>query len=125
MAKKVLIVDDDKLILKFYKAIVAAEGYQIKTAEDGQEALSVAAEFKPDLIILDILMPVMNGMNFLRNFDCSRHPETKVVIFSNSASADNLEEALKLGAVEFKIKSDIKPYDIKNLVNNYLNPLKD
>lgn len=118
--KKVLIVDDDTLILKAYKAIIASEGYEVKTAEDGKEALAIVTAFKPDLILLDMLMPVMNGITFLQKFNPKQHVNTKVVVLSNSVSTEKLQNAQALGALEYMVKADTKPEHIKNLVNTFL-----
>lgn len=118
--QKILIIDDDTMILKAYETIIASDGYQVRTASDGQEGLDVAAKFQPDLIVLDILMPVMDGITFLRNFKPKQHQNTKVVVLSNSASAKKLKGALELGAVDYIIKTEVKPEDIKTLVKHYL-----
>lgn len=118
--KKVLIIEDDPLVTQAYKTIIASAGHEVFVATDGQEGLKAANELKPSLIILDILMPVMDGIEFLKQYEPKKHPETKIVILSNSASADSLKEALSLGATEYMIKSDVKPESIKTVVNGLL-----
>ena len=63
-ARRVLVVDDDRTIRGFVADVLADEGYEVKTAGDGSEALAVSREWRPDLIVLDLMMPVMDGWTF-------------------------------------------------------------
>jgi len=118
--KTVLIVDDDELTRLAYKDIVTAEGCQVLTASDGADGLKQALEHQPDLVMLDMMMPELDGAGFLKSFDPRKHPETKVIVLTNSASAEHLEEAKQLGAVRTLIKTDVKPQGIRAAVKELL-----
>ncbi|HVE80944.1 MAG TPA: response regulator [Candidatus Dormibacteraeota bacterium] len=114
---KILIIEDDEVIRTAYTTIFTHAGYEVSEAEDGQQGLLKAEEVKPDLIILDILMPKMDGNEFLRRYDViNKHPEVKVVVLSNSTTATSIEETKKLGAGKYLVKSDYTPQKLVDLV---------
>jgi len=118
--KKVLIIDDDPIILDAYSIILNSMGHKVAVARDGQEGLEQAKKFKPDLILLDILMPIVDGVEFLKQFKPKAHPETKVLVLSNSPAGGKLHQALELGAIKCLIKTDIKPERVKAEVGQLL-----
>ena len=121
MAKKILVVEDDPSLRKIYLAILTKAGFEVKGAFDGEDALRVAAEGDPDLILLDMMMPRMTGIEFLRAYDIpGKHPGVKVVAFSNTEKLDFIDEAKKLGAVKYMTKYSHSPTAIIALVNDTL-----
>jgi YesN/AraC family two-component response regulator len=114
---KILIVDDDPLIRDVYSTILKTAGYkEITTAKNGKEGLELTNEQKPDLVILDIIMPEVDGMAFLKKYNPSNHPETKVIVLSNSATSDNITAAFRLGVKHYLVKTDLKPRDVERVV---------
>lgn len=110
---KVLIVEDDQTLRDVFSLIVKSGGYKVGTAQDGQDALKKLAEFSPDLILLDMLMPVKSGLEFLQEADITNtHPKTTVIILSNLSESQTIQQALKLGAKKHLIKSNIQPTDL-------------
>ena len=110
----VLLVDDDHQVQAAYKAAFEAYHFSIMQALGGQEAASLLKEKKPNVILLDILMPEMNGKEFL--LQLKKDPATKsipVVILSNSVKEEDMKEAAALGAEEYIVKSNI---DIDGLI---------
>ncbi len=109
---KILIVEDYPNIRKIFQTALAGEGYDVTVASDGQDALDILKELKPDLILLDLLMANIGGLEFLRTFDAKNHPETKVVVFSNLSSPELYKEAMELGAENYLAKSKFTPKEL-------------
>src|ERR1700733_1436418 len=94
---KILLVEDDAILAEVYALKFELEGIKVKHASNGAEALAIVEGFKPDIILLDLMMPVMDGWEFmarLKQIDI----DTRVVIFSNMLSKENKLRATKLGA---------------------------
>ncbi len=118
---KVLIVEDDITINGAYKQILEKEGHEVVTAFDGEEALEVVDDFAPNVILLDILMPKVNGIEFLQRYDLSkRSPKATVVILSNLGMDDEIKEAMRLGAYKYIIKAHMGPSELAMLVNHLM-----
>lgn len=114
---RVLIVEDHDALRRGYRTILTAAGHEVFEAWDGEEALEQAERANPDVILLDLLMPNMDGLQFLREYDLKkRHPNVAVVIFSNSSAPERVQEALDLGARRFLIKAVITPKEIVKIV---------
>lgn len=110
---KVMLVEDDNNLREIYEARLLAEGYEIVSARDGEEALVVAKQEKPDLIISDVMMPKISGfemLDILRNTDGLRH--VKVVMLTALGQADDKDRADKLGADKYLVKSQVTLEDI-------------
>ena len=102
MAKKILVVDDKAEIRKLLKSYFTQEGYEVVTAADGQEALFVARHEKPDVVLLDLMMPEMNGYEFLRTF--SRESATPVIVLTAKVEESDRVLGLELGADDYVVK---------------------
>src|SRR5438067_641928 len=102
MKKTILIVEDEQALNEAYRMILQAEGYNVLSAFDGQEALDLAANDEPDLILLDLRMPVMNGIEFLKKYKPAKeHSKIKIIIFSNLDMQKEIDEAYALGAERY------------------------
>ena len=105
-----------KSIKDVYASVFNIEGYDVDTAEDGAEALQKTKKKEYDLILLDILMLDVNGIEFLEKFQRNKkHPNTKILVVSNLASKDNphfKDKALELGASDYLVKSQYSPKEI-------------
>ncbi|MBU2236240.1 response regulator, partial [Patescibacteria group bacterium] len=113
MSNKVLIIEDDKPIQQVIKSMLITEGYEAETADNGEEGLEVMKEFKPDVIMLDIMMPVMSGFDFLKHLKDESIP----VIVLTSLGQEIVEKKVRaLGAKYFLQKNDIHLDDIKNKI---------
>ena len=105
--KKVLLIDDDEVFLKTVIDALSAENYEVITAKDGKEGLQVTKRRKPDLILLDVLMPEIGGMNFLKIIkEDEELNKIPVLVASNLTSMSHVEEGVALGARGYIIKSD-------------------
>jgi two-component system, NtrC family, response regulator AtoC len=112
MQHSILIVDDEALTLRTIGRALEAEGYEVFSASDGEEALRIVAEQKPDLALLDVVLPGINGIEVLRQAK-KISPAMIVVMMSAYHMVDRAVEAMKLGAYDFLIK----PFHIADMVN--------
>jgi CheY-like chemotaxis protein len=108
MLPKIMIVEDDTVIREIYMLKFEIEGYEVSGAENGQEALGVMGTFQPDIILLDMMMPIMGGLEFMRRLKDVEH-SAQVIVFSNISAPDQMQAVMKLGAVDYWIKSDYTP----------------
>ncbi len=125
MAPKILIVEDDKFLRQAYQNILAKESFDVKLAINGSEGLDIALVWKPDLVMLDLLMPEMDGIGFLKAFDAHAHPETKIIVFSNLSLPEKVNEAINLGAVNFKTTAMFTPREMIALIRDTLAETQD
>jgi CheY-like chemotaxis protein len=118
---KILLVEDEELLIKAYRRKLEAARYEVETAVDGIEGLEKAKQLKPDLILLDILMPRLNGIEVLKQIkadpDLNAIP---VIVLTNVASMENTEECLRAGCVSYIIKSNTIPSDVLREVKKVL-----
>lgn len=109
MAKKILVVDDKLELRNLLKSYLIQEGFDVVTANDGQEALHVARHEKPNLIILDLMMPEMGGYEFMRSYN--READTPVVILTAKIDENDKVLGLELGADDYVTK----PFSLREL----------
>jgi two-component system alkaline phosphatase synthesis response regulator PhoP len=110
MAKTILVVDDKKSLRDMVKAYLTEEGFRVVTAEDGQEALFVARHEKPDLILLDIMMPEMGGYEFMRVY--TKEKDTPIILLTARLEESDKVLGLELGADDYVTK----PFSPRELV---------
>jgi CheY-like chemotaxis protein len=118
-APRVLVADDDEMIVATARAILAGRGYIVEVAEDGEECLAKALSFRPDLVILDIMMPKVHGMETLKRLKAD--PETRhigVIICTGKKYKPDQEAALELGAFDVLLKPFARE-DLTAVVNRY------
>ena len=115
---RILVVDDEKNIRLTVTQCLQPQGYTVKTAIDGLDALSQLAEYDPDLMLLDLQMPGMNGIEVLQRAK-ELKPDLYVIMVSAHASVDNAVDAMKLGAVDF-MQKPFTPKEIRELVSRVL-----
>jgi len=118
---KVLIVEDDPLMSRMYEKIFLFEKYEVELAHDGEEALEKARSANPTLIMLDVMMPKMNGLQVLEKLKTD--PALKgipVVMLTNLAGQQDAETALSKGAIKYLIKSEHEPKEVTDIVKEIL-----
>lgn len=106
----ILLAEDDVLLVRLYQRKFAHDGFDVRVAMDGQEALLAIMQEKPDLILLDIMMPKLNGLEVLERL--KKNVETKgipVIVLSNLSRGEDINRALELGAAAYLLKSDTLP----------------
>jgi len=121
--KVILIVDDDPTLLEMYVERIKSEGAIVLEAIDGDEAITVAKENKPAVILLDVMMPKKNGFEVLK--DLKSDPETAdipVVILTALADDQKKREGMSLGATDFIVKSEMLPIDVVEKLRKIIAP---
>ncbi len=119
--KKVLIVEDETSLREIYAEIIADAGYEVLQAGDGDKAWEIINSGEWDLLLLDIMLPKLDGMEVLRNKDKNSFCKNKPVIMLSNLDNENIvKECLSLGAAGYLVKSSVTPQDILNVVNKHL-----
>ena len=119
--KKIIIVEDEKILLNLLKDKLVKEGYEVIVALDGREGLKKIKQEKPDLILLDMVMPKMGGFEVMRELNKDKNlAKIPVIIISNSGQPVELDRAKKLGAKDWLIKTEFDPKEVVNKVNKQL-----
>ena len=116
----ILVVEDESNLNEAYQVILAQSGYDILTAFDGQEALDILADNTVHLILLDLRMPVMDGIGFLKSYNPKSSERAKVIVFSNYDMQKEIEEAYELGADKYILKSWASPKQLIQVVGDVL-----
>ena len=119
MGNKILVVDDEKVILDLTSIILTAKGYDVRTAENGQEGLERIAKEQPDLVLLDYMMPGMDGMTALREIRV-RFPDVYVIMFTGKGSEEIAVDLMKAGASDYILK----PFNNQDLLDRIDNVLR-
>jgi DNA-binding response OmpR family regulator len=105
--KKILVIDDDQFFSKTLEAALPADKYSLISAEDGEVGLEKLKTEKPDLIILDLMMPKLDGTAFLKKLQDSKDlPKVPILVSSNLSSVKKISDVMTMGAVGYVIKSD-------------------
>lgn len=107
---KILIVEDDRYISKMYQLKLSLEGYEVQVAENGREGVDKVKEMMPDVILLDILMPELDGFEVLKIVKSDAATKSiPVLIMSNLGQEDHIEKGMKMGAAGYIVKSQYTP----------------
>jgi CheY-like chemotaxis protein len=120
--RKILLVEDEDILRETYKAILSTLPYAYDVAENGHLALEKCEHERYDLILLDLMMPVMDGVTFLEHFIPDKPAQTKVVVISNLSSGKELERAIQLGAHKTIVKAHYSPGQLRTLITDELQP---
>jgi len=118
---KILLIEDDPFLLSMYATKFELEGFEIIFAEDGEKALKAASKEKPDIILLDVLLPKMDGFEVLK--ELKKNEETKavpVILLTNLSQRDDVEKGLALGAVDYLIKAHFMPTEVVEKIKKIL-----
>ena len=110
-------MEDEAILRDAYKLVLDRAGHTVHTASHGAEGLAMLQGLDPDLILLDVSMPILDGKGFLKHFDRSSFPNTKIIVFSNQVDHAIQKEMLDLGADEYALKLRIKPQELTALIN--------
>ena len=116
--KKILIAEDDQFLASAYRVKLTKEGFDVKIAGDGEEAIEMLKTFTPDLIVLDIVMPKKDGFTTLQ--EIRSNPMWKnlpILIASSLGQQEDVKKGLSLGATDYIIKSDVALGDIVKKIN--------
>lgn len=119
-APKILLVDDTEDVLDIYTMTFEAAGFSVETALDGLAGVTKAVEFKPDVILLDIMMPHMDGYEVLRAMRNNTSMDVVIIILSNIAQKQDIEKAEQYGADFYLAKADYEPDQVLEKVKEAL-----
>ncbi|MEK7447439.1 MAG: response regulator [Patescibacteria group bacterium] len=121
MTQKILLAEDDIQLIDMYKRKFKLEGFEVYIAENGQEAIDQFETFTPDIVLLDIMMPKVNGLEVLRHIrKDSKNKDALVIILTNLGNEATSEEIYKLGATDYIVKADMTPLEVTNKVKEIL-----
>lgn len=123
MLPRIMIVEDDDVIREIYALKFDLEGFPVDVAENGQVALETARTFLPDIILLDMVMPVMGGLDFMKRYlaDKTAQAAADIIVFSNISAPQQMNEVLTMGAVEYWMKSDYTPEQVVRAISERWN----
>ena len=119
--KKILYVEDDALIARVYSEKLAASGFDVVVAADGLAAVQRLREFTPDLVVLDLLMPKLTGVDvlkFMRGQPALK--DTRIIVFSNSFLSNLVEQVAHIGVAEALVKASVTPTQLVGIINKTL-----
>ena len=117
--KKILIIEDDQIVANVYRNKLAVEGYQAEVAADGESGLKVMRTFQPQLIILDLMLPTISGVEVIR--EIRKEPDfikTPIIVFSNTYLTNLIQDAWRAGANKCLSKSSCSPKDFIDVVRH-------
>ncbi|MCK4782050.1 response regulator [Candidatus Parcubacteria bacterium] len=111
--KKILIIEDEEILLDLLQNKLIQEGYEILVARDGEEGLQMMREAKPDLILLDIIMPKLDGFEVMEEMNKDKKLKSiPLIVISNSGQPVEIDRAEKLGAKDWLIKTEFDPQEV-------------
>jgi CheY-like chemotaxis protein len=120
---KIFIIEDDQFYLKIYKKKFEVDGYQVEIASNGEEGLAKMGEFKPDIVLLDIMMPKLDGFDVLDKMKAdARLKDVPVIMMTNLSTQEDMEKAKQKGAVDYIVKSDVTPSQVVTQIKANLQP---
>lgn len=126
MAKKIVIVEDDTSLYNLYKIELETKGYEIVNVADGSLALNTIKEQKPDLVLLDLMLPGKNGLQILEELKADADGKaSRVIMLTNFGNEDNVSRALELGAEDYIMKYNIVPSELSEKVASLLGDTSD
>ena len=119
MSKHLLVVDDDEYILELYEELLTEAGYKVDTAKNGQEGLDKIKKKSYNLVLLDVMMPILDGIEVLRKLKADK-VTTPVVLLTNLAHDPVMKESKTLGAKAYLIKADYNPEQLLTKLKEYI-----
>ena len=118
---KVLLIEDDKMIIDMYTLKFTQEGYEVFQAENGKDGLASALKNKPDVILLDIILPQMDGFSVLKELKEDNDLKNKpVILLTNLGQDGDVKKGLELGATDYLIKANFTPQQVVDKVKSVL-----
>ncbi|MBU1164645.1 MAG: response regulator [Patescibacteria group bacterium] len=124
-SKKILIIEDDKFLAKMLTKMLESHGYEIVVASSGREGLLKASTEEPKLVLLDIILPDIDGFDILETIKTDdKTKKTPVIILSNLGQQEDIQQGKNLGAQDYLVKSEIKLDQVVDKVRKYLPVVK-
>ena len=117
----ILIVEDDRFLERMYSSKLEREGMNVLNASNGEEALALMRQNIPDVVLLDIIMPKMDGLQVLKEMRASeRLKNVSVILLTNLGEAENVRQARALGANDYLIKAHFLPSEVIEVIRKYI-----
>ena len=121
MSKRVLIIEDNNVLATVYGSTLSQAGFQVAVASDGQTGLDQLAKFSPDLVVLDLMLPKIDGLEVLRRIRADEaRASLPVIVFSNSYTSDRTREVWNAGATQVLVKASCPPKQLLQIVGSSL-----
>lgn len=119
--KKILVAEDDKFLSSAYRFKLTKAGFEVQIAGDGAELLKILENYLPDLILLDLVMPVMDGFTALENIRQDvRYKSVPIIVASNLGQKEDIDRTKELGATDFVVKSDMSLDNLIEKINKLI-----
>lgn len=119
--QKILVIEDEEALLAMISQKLIREGYDVISAQDGEEGFVKVTEEKPDLVLLDIVMPKVSGMEVLEKMHADKElAKIPVIIISNSGQPVEIEKAKALGVRDYLVKTEFNPQEVVEKVRRVL-----
>lgn len=119
--KKILILEDDDFLREMYKSKLKLENFQVEAVANGEQGLRKIEKFFPDLILLDILMPKIDGFEFLEKMRAQKkYQKIPVILLTNLWSKEAVDKGFKLGAIDYLIKAHFIPSEVIQKIKKYI-----
>ena len=119
--KKILLIEDEEIIIDLLERKLKDQGYEVAVAKNGKQGLELMEKEKPDLILLDLIMPIMGGFEVLEEMNKSQElKKIPVVIISNSGQPVELDRARELGVKDWLIKTEFDPQEVLDKVKKQI-----
>jgi DNA-binding response OmpR family regulator len=118
---KIAIIEDDVAIVQMYRLKFEADGYMVKTAGDGIAGLKLIADFNPEIVLLDLMMPQMGGLDVLAQL--RKDPKTKdlkVVVLTNMGDAETASKVFAMKATDYIVKAEMTPREVSDKIKQLL-----
>lgn len=123
---KIIVVEDDPMICEIYQKKFQEAGFEVLTASSGEQLLSLAKNDKADIILLDLIMPKLNGFDVIKSLRSGQYdPDIKIIVFSNLSQKEDREKAMEMGANGFIVKSDFAPSALVEEVRRQMNQFNE
>lgn len=117
----ILIVEDEKALNEAYKIVLERQGHKVTTAFDGEQGLDIFKKKPPQLVLLDLRLPKIDGVEFLRKLNAPQnYPKTTIIIFSNYDDQEEVDKAFKSGASRYILKAWSSPHELVKIVDETL-----
>jgi DNA-binding response OmpR family regulator len=122
MGKTILLVEDDPFLIDIYSSKLKGAGFDVKIVEDGATVFDKTKEIKPALVVLDLVLPHIDGWGILKQLKETKETSSfPVIIFSNLSQKSDIDKALQMGAAEYMIKSQYTPSEMVEKIKKFLN----
>lgn len=119
---RVLIIEDNDMLNQAYTFMLQRRGHSVKSTFNGEDGLTQAEQFDPQIILLDYSMPKMDGAEFLRRYNPRQRPGVKVLMLSNISEKDKISLAYDLGVYKYLLKAHTQPAELVGTIDDIMTP---